>query len=133
MATSGLACSIQRRDGSKPAKIGAHGASALLPVSSATPSAGTWEVLTPAMIRAIRPLRLAAIAFDLPPAFPHHLRVRLGGGAGHERRELLHRQPVAERELDREEDVAAEVDHAIPVPREHRVALFRRHRMPRDV
>ena len=79
-----------------------------------------------------RPLSLAAVAFDRPPAVEQHLfELRLAhAGAGHRRPDLLHGHAVEGGQLEGVVDVAAEAEQAQPVAFEHRLALCLRHRIP---
>src|SRR5580698_4060674 len=136
MITSGFTSAIQRFEKSKPLKTGAQYGVCVLPRSMAAPIAGTCEQFTLATILAtavLRPgglglLRFAAVAFDGAPAVQHHLRVLLLGGSGHERGDMLKRQPVGGEELGQKIDVTAELDHPAPVASENRLALLGSHR-----
>src|SRR5580700_6137386 len=89
--------------------------------------AGTCEVPMPATILAtIATLRLAAVALDGAAALEHHFRILLLRGAGHFRGDLLERQAVRRTELCREIDVAAELEHAVPLTLQNGFALFGR-------
>src|SRR5580704_10285569 len=107
----------------------------------AAPIAGTCEHPTPAMILATLCARrldppgrllvvtgLAAVAFDQPAALEHHLGVVLLGGPGHDGGHLLEREPVGGAELGGEIDVAAELEHPVPVAPEDGFALLLGHR-----
>src|SRR5579864_7435554 len=91
--------------------------------------AGTCDVVTPAMSLATAlPFRFAAIAVGRAPASDHHLRVLLLCRAGHQRGQILKRQAVGGAELRGVIDVAAELQHPIPVALQDRMPLLRRHR-----
>src|SRR5215204_5067087 len=97
----------------------------------AAPTAGTCEVATPATILATAPglpLRLEAVASHRPSALGQHVGVVLLAHAGHFGGDLLEGQAIGRAELGGEVDVAAELDHAIPVAIENRLFLVRAHR-----
>src|SRR5215471_16764521 len=96
----------------------------------AAPTAGTWDVATPATIlatSAVLPLRLEAIAVDGTAAVQHHVGVALLGHAGHHGGELLKGFAVSGAELGGEVDVAAQFDHAVPVAVQNGLLLLGRH------
>ena len=94
----------------------------------ATPIAGTWEVAYPPTILAILPLRFAAVAFDGPAAGHHHGAVGVPVHAGHLGRQILEGDAIAGGQLGGVVDVAAEPQHAVPIPPQYGGALFGGHR-----
>src|SRR5437879_4783168 len=130
MTTSGFTWAIHFFDGSYPWNTGAQYGSCVRLLSIATPMAGTCDVATPATILATCvgvPLRLEAISVGRTTALQHHLGVVLLAHARHRRGYLLERQPVGRTELGSEIDIAAELDHAVPVAVQDRLLLFRSH------
>src|SRR5947207_9270585 len=100
------------------------------PWSSAAPMAGTCEQPTPATTLATALLRQAAVALNRAAATDHHLEVFLLGHARHRSRDILKGEPVGGGDLRSEVDVAAQVDHLVPIPLQDRLLLLLRHREP---
>src|SRR6185436_19394133 len=73
------------------------------------------------------PLGLAAVVLDGAAAIEHHLGVLLLREAGHRGRHELERLAIRREELRQVVDVAAEMDHALPVALQYRLALLRAH------
>src|SRR5713101_1368130 len=146
MATSGLVFAIHSLDFSKPEKTRFQYGSSVRLLSIAAPIAGTCDDATPAMMLATSrprlaarlrfgfvPPGLAAIALDRAAAREHHLGVVLLRRAGHDRGQMLERVAVGGAELGGEIDVAAELEHAVVVALEDRLALLGGERKPLEV
>src|SRR5688572_20728750 len=119
MATSGVRVASHSRAGAYPSNSGFQYGSPVLPRSMAAPIDGTCDVA--------RPHSTSAIATPSR----HHRRAELGfAHPGEHPTEVLHRQPVHHGELVHVEDAATGVEHALPVPFEHRPALLGRQREP---
>src|SRR5262245_29037912 len=146
MITSGLRSAIHLLEKSNPLKTGAQYGCPVLPRSIAAPIAGTCETLTLATILATTlPLRLTAgrfacrlatcgfasrfapVAFDRTTAVEHHLCVLFLCGTGHERSHVLKGKPVGREQLGQKIDVAAQIDHLVPVALQDGFALLLRH------
>src|SRR6516162_10408097 len=98
-----------------------------MPLSIATPMAGTWEQAMPPMILAIgATLGFAhvAIAVGAAAAIQHHPGVRILWHTAHHARDVLERQAVAKRNLDGVVNVAAHFEHPQPIALEHRAPLL---------
>src|SRR5687768_10453168 len=142
MQTSGLTPAIHSRSGGSLAKYGAQYGSSWRPLSIATPTAGMCEVPTaPTSSAMAHPTFSAAgciagggtVALDAAAAGEHHPDVLLLADAGLLGGQLLEGQAVAGGELERVVDVAAQLEHAQPVSREHRLALLGRECEPVEV
>src|SRR5450631_3975638 len=98
--------------------------------------AGTCEVATPATILAMvlaGPLGLEPVAVWRATAIQHHGGVVRLAHPGHRGRELLERQAVGGAELGGEVDIAAELNHAVPITRQERLLLIGGHREPLQI
>src|SRR5215475_11847665 len=129
MMTSGLTSAIHCFENSKPLNTGAQYGVSVSPASHAAPMAGTCEQFTLATILAmVFHLRFASIALDRAAAVQHHLRIFLFCGARHFGGDLRERETVGGENLREEIDIAAELDHAVPVPLQDSLALLLCHR-----
>src|SRR3984893_13812346 len=126
MTTSGFVFAIHSLERSKPLNTRCQYGSCVLPLSMAAPMAGTCDDDTPAMILATFAVRFAAIAFHRAAALEHHLGIFFLGGAGHDGGRLLEREPIGRAELGGEIDVAAELEHLVPIALEDGFALLGR-------
>ena len=135
MITSGVWAANHAFDSSYPSNSGRQYGSSVLPRSIAAPIAGTCDVYTLALMRALT-LLLArcshsftiAIAVRRAAAGDHHVAVLVLRHPGHRCRHLLEALAVGRTDLGEEVDVAAERDHAVHVAVEHRLLLVGGHR-----
>src|SRR5688572_23278527 len=110
MATSGLCSFIHCFENSKPLKMGCQYGWSCFFRSIAAAMAGTWEVVTPAVILAMclqSRVFLAAVAGRVATAFEHHLRVFLLRAARHDGGDVLEGMAIGGEELGEEVDVPA--------------------------
>src|SRR5215212_2953638 len=143
MTTSGLALRIHSLERSKPSNTRCQYGSLVRWLSIAAPIAGTCDDATPAIILAtalfppaggfrfgrlgfLELARPAAVALDRAAAAQHQVGIVLLGRAGHQGGKVLERMAVARPELGREVDVAAELEQAVVLPLEDRLALLGR-------